>query len=70
MRELLELAFGDVELQWQDHVAPDEHSLRPADFAMLVGDAGKARRVPGWQPTVTFQELVVMMVESNLRTLS
>ncbi len=51
-------------------MVPDEHFLRPADFAMLVGDAGKARRVPGWQPTVTFQELVVMMVESNLRTLS
>jgi GDPmannose 4,6-dehydratase len=61
VRELLELAFGDVELQWQDHVAPDEHSLRPADFAMLVGDAGKARRVP---------EPVAMMVGSDLRTLS
>ena len=70
VRELLELAFGQVGLRWQDHVVVDERFLRPADVAMLVGDAGKARRVLGWQPTVSFPELVAMMVESDLRAVA
>lgn len=70
VRELLELAFGHVGLRWQDHVVVDERFLRPADVAMLVGDAGKARRVLGWQPTVSFPELVAMMVESDLRAVA
>jgi GDPmannose 4,6-dehydratase len=70
VRELLELAFGHVGLRWQDHVVVDERFLRPADVAMLVGDAGKARRVLGWQPTVPFSELVAMMVESDLRAVA
>jgi GDPmannose 4,6-dehydratase len=68
--ELLELAFGHVGLRWQDHVVVDERFLRPADVAMLVGDAGKARRVLGWQPTVSFTELIAMMVESDLRAVA
>jgi len=70
VRELLELAFGHVGLRWQDHVVVDERFLRPADVAMLVGDAGKARRVLGWQPTVSFPELIAMMVESDLRAVA
>jgi GDPmannose 4,6-dehydratase len=70
VRELLELAFGHVGLRWQDHVVVDERFLRPADVAMLVGDAGKARRVLGWQPTISFSELVAMMVESDLRAVA
>ncbi len=70
VRELLELAFGHVGLRWQDHVVVDERFLRPADVAMLVGDAGKARRVLGWQPTVSFPKLVAMMVESDLRAVA
>ena len=66
VREFLELAFGHAGLRWEDHVVVDERFLRPADVAMLVGDAGKARRVLGWQPTVSFSELVAMMVESDL----
>jgi GDPmannose 4,6-dehydratase len=70
VRELLELAFGQVGLRWQDHVVVDERFLRPADVAMLVGDAGKARSVLGWQPTVSFPELVARMVESDLRAVA
>jgi GDPmannose 4,6-dehydratase len=70
VRELLELAFGHVGLRWQDHVVVDERFLRPADVAMLVGDAGKGRRVLGWQPTVSFPELIAMMVESDLRAVA
>ncbi|MGP8160325.1 MAG: GDP-mannose 4,6-dehydratase [Candidatus Dormibacteria bacterium] len=70
VRELLELAFAQVGLHWQDHVVVDERFLRPADVAALVGDASKARRVLGWEPTVSFPELVAMMVESDLRAVS
>jgi GDPmannose 4,6-dehydratase len=70
VRELLELAFTQVGLRWQDHVVVDERFLRPADVAALVGDASKARRVLGWEPTVSFPELVAMMVESDLRAVS
>jgi GDPmannose 4,6-dehydratase len=66
VREFLELAFGHAGLRWEDHVVFDERFLRPADVAMLVGDAGKAHRVLGWQPTVSFSELVAMMVASDL----
>jgi GDPmannose 4,6-dehydratase len=70
VRELLEFAFTQVGLRWQDHVVVDERFLRPADVAALVGDASKARRVLGWEPTVSFPELVAMMVESDLRAVS
>jgi GDPmannose 4,6-dehydratase len=70
VRDFLELAFGHVGLRWQDHVVVDERFLRPADVAVLVGDATKARSVLGWEPTVTFAELVAMMVESDLRAVS
>jgi GDPmannose 4,6-dehydratase len=70
VREFLELAFGHAGLRWQDHVVVDERFLRPADVAVLAGDAAKARRVLGWAPTVSFPELVAMMVESDLRVVN
>jgi GDPmannose 4,6-dehydratase len=70
VRDLLELAFGHVGLRWEDHVVVDDRYLRPADVATLVGDAAKARRVLGWGPTVSFTELVAMMVEADLRAVS
>ena len=70
IRDFLELAFGHVGLRWQDHVVVDERFLRPAEVDMLVGDATRARRVLGWAPTVSFPDLVGMMVESDLRSVS
>jgi len=67
VREFLDLAFGHVGLRWEDHVVVDKRFIRPAEVDVLVGDAGKARRVLGWQPTVGFPELAAMMVESDLR---
>jgi GDPmannose 4,6-dehydratase len=67
IRQLLEMAFGHVNLNWQDYVAVDEKFFRPSDIHQLVGDASKVRRELGWKPTVTFQNLVEMMVESDLR---
>ena len=67
VRELVELAFAHVNLDWQDHVEVDPKLLRPAEINTLRGDAAKARKVLGWQTEVTFAELVRMMVDADLR---
>jgi len=64
--ELVELAFGYVGLDWKAHVEVDPKLLRPAEVNTLCGDATKARAVLGWEPTVTFSELVRMMVDADL----
>jgi GDPmannose 4,6-dehydratase len=66
VREFCELAFGHVDLDWQDHVTVDERFFRPAEVDLLVGDATRAREVLGWVPRTTFAELVRSMVESDL----
>ncbi len=67
VRELCEVAFGHVNLDWRDYVVVDERFLRPAEVDQLVGDATKARRQLGWEPDVTFQELIQMMVDADLK---
>jgi GDPmannose 4,6-dehydratase len=67
VRELVELAFGHVGLDWQAHVEVDPKLLRPAEVNTLRGDATKAGNVLGWRPTVSFPELVRMMVEADLK---
>jgi len=69
VRDLLECAFGYLDLDYRDYVVVDPALLRPADVEQLVGDASKARRQLGWEPTVTFEELIRMMVEHDLREL-
>jgi GDPmannose 4,6-dehydratase len=69
IRELCELAFGHVGLDWHDFVRQDPRFMRPAEVDMLVGDASKARRTLGWEPTVTFEELVHMMVDADMALL-
>ena len=66
IRELCKEAFGYVGLDWEEYVAQDPRFMRPAEVDLLVGDAGKARRVLGWEPEVDFRELVRMMVDSDL----
>src|SRR5438034_6560545 len=66
VRELVEIAFGAVGLDWREHVREDPALLRPAEVEHLVGDASKARRVLGWAPRVSFRELVEMMVRADL----
>jgi len=68
VRELCEAAFGHVDLDWRDYVVVDERFLRPAEVDQLVGDATKARRQLGWEPDVTFQELIQMMVDADMKT--
>ncbi len=69
VRELVEIAFGALGLDWRQHVREDPTLLRPAEVERLVGDASKARRVLGWAPRVSFRELVEMMVRADLERL-
>jgi len=66
VRELVEVAFGHVDLDWKDHVREDPRLLRPADVDLLVGDPSKARKELGWEPKVSFDQLIRMMVDSDL----
>ncbi len=70
VRELCEIAFSHIGLDYRDHVKVDERFIRPAEVDLLVGDATKAREVLGWRPRVSFEQLVKMMVDSDLELLS
>ncbi len=69
VRELCEIAFSYVGLDWRDYVVQDPRYMRPAEVDLLVADPSKARRVLGWEPTVTFEQLVHMMVDADLQLL-
>jgi GDPmannose 4,6-dehydratase len=67
IREFLEIAFAHVGIEdWQPKVTQDPRFLRPAEVDLLIGDPTKARQQLGWQPRVGFEELVRMMVDSDL----
>ena len=70
VRELVELSFGHVGLDWQKHVKLDPRFLRPAEVDHLVGDSSKAREALGWTPEVDFPALVRMMVDADMARLS
>ncbi len=69
VRELCEIAFAEVDLDYREFVKVDERYYRPAEVDLLIGDASKARRVLGWKPTYTFQELIKEMVASDLEAM-
>ena len=69
VRELVETAFGHAGLDWQKYVRIDPAFLRPAEVDHLIGDASKAARVLGWKPSVTFPQLVGMMVDADIERL-
>jgi len=64
--QFVELAFAHVGLSWRDHVRQDPALMRPAEVDHLVGDAAKARRMLGWEPTLSFAQLVQLMVDADL----
>jgi GDPmannose 4,6-dehydratase len=70
VRELVEIAFARVGLDWQKYVKVDQALLRPAEVDHLLGDASKAKRVLGWTPQVDFRQLVEMMVDADLQRVS
>lgn len=69
VQEFVEIAFDYLGLDWNRYVVVDPQLYRPAEVDLLLGDATKARTVLGWQPEVTFHELVRMMVDSDLALL-
>ena len=66
IREFLDEAFGLLDLDWPEHIDIDPRYYRPAEVDLLQGDASKARRQLGWEPTVTFKELVKLMIDHDL----
>jgi GDPmannose 4,6-dehydratase len=66
IRELCEVAFGHVGLDWRDHVVQDERYYRPAEVDLLVGDASRAAAELGWRPRTSFEDLVRTMVDADL----
>jgi GDPmannose 4,6-dehydratase len=70
VRELVEIAFHHVGLDWRKHVATDPRFLRPAEVDVLLADPTKARTELGWTPSVPFDQLVRMMVDADLSRLS
>ena len=67
IREFLDLAFAEVGIDdWQPYIRQDPKFLRPAEVDLLIGDASKAKETLGWEPEVSFAQLVKMMVENDL----
>ncbi len=69
VRDLIEIAFARVGLDWQKYVRVDPALLRPAEVEHLLGDASKAKTELGWTPSVDFKQLVEMMVDADLARL-
>ncbi len=69
VQEFIEIAFSHVGLEWQKYVKLDEKFIRPAEVDLLIGDCSKAKKKLGWQPEVSFTELIKMMVNSDLERL-
>jgi len=69
VQEFCEIAFSRAGLDWQEHVYVDPAFVRPAEVDVLIGDASKAKRKLGWEPTVRFKQLVELMVDADLERL-
>src|SRR5947209_648174 len=67
VRELVRIAFDHVGLDWQKYTVQDPAFMRPAEVDLLLGDPSKAKRVLGWEPEVSFEQLVRMMVDADLK---
>ncbi len=69
VREFCQLAFGALDLDWEKYVVIDPAFYRPAEVDLLIGDRTKANEKLGWEPKTSFEELVRMMVEADLKAL-
>ncbi len=70
VKELVQVAFDRVGLDWEKYVVIDEKFLRPAEVDLLVGDRAKAEAQMGWKPEVSFEQLVHMMVDADLKLIA
>lgn len=69
VEHLLETAFNVVDLNWQDYTVQDPRFMRPAEVDLLIGDPAKAHAKLGWEPSVSFEEMIQIMVEADLQRL-
>jgi GDPmannose 4,6-dehydratase len=69
VKEFLTLAFDSIDESWEDFVVIDKNMLRPREVPRLKGDSSKLRRKLGWKPQITFEELVIFMVKSDIESL-
>ncbi len=69
VRQLVEIAFSHLNLDWKEHVKVDQRLVRPAEVDQLLGDSAKAHKEIGWYPTTSFEELVRIMVDTDIRLL-
>lgn len=67
VREMCQIAFERVGLDWEKYVMVDERFYRPAEVDLLIGDSTKAKNTLGWKPEITFQNLIEMMVDSDMK---
>jgi GDPmannose 4,6-dehydratase len=70
VRRCVEIAFDQAGIAWEPYVKIDDSLKRPAEVDLLVGDPAKAKRVLGWEPTTSFEQLIRLMVDADLRLLS
>jgi len=70
VQNLVQVAFEHAGLEWRKYVRTDPALLRPAEVDHLIGDASKAKRVLGWQPKVSFESLIHMMVDEDIKRIS
>jgi len=70
VKELVEVAFGHLGLDWTKYVRTDERYIRPAEVDILMADPSRARAELGWQPQVSFEGLVTMMVDADVERLT
>jgi GDPmannose 4,6-dehydratase len=70
VRDLVEIAFSYLDLDWRDYVVENPALLRPAEVEQLCADSSKARDDLGWRPEVGFEELIHMMVDADVQALS
>lgn len=69
VKDLVQVAFDHVGLDWQQYVKIDKAFLRPAEVDLLIGDCSKAKNELGWEPTVSFEDMIKMMVDSDIEIL-
>jgi GDPmannose 4,6-dehydratase len=67
VREFCQIAFGHAGLDWERHVRLDQRFMRPAEVDLLIGDPTRSREVLGWKPEVSFEQLVCMMVDADIK---
>lgn len=70
VKDLVEVAFGHAGLDWKSHVKIDKAFLRPAEVDLLIGDCTKAKKELGWQPSVSFSDMIKMMVDADIKRLT